>query len=311
LRIVDDAGPVLQLVDRETLAELARTQITDGAPVSVFITAAQEMTSSSSTSRLRCRPPVNISVGLDGGSDALTLSGALSLRPHIASGSGAGFVDLTFGASTADALDYTGIEGIVDLTFASDRIFANETGTQQQIRLSHTGQLNGLYDIDSNGTGGFAPIRLAEPAVSLTVRAGDQGDTLFLGGPKPDAIASISLTGGAGSDTLIGPAFNTLWTIDGTHAGKLNDPLTGLMRAEFAGIENLTGAADAEDSFIIEATGSLSGAIDGGTGSFDELLIRSAADTVLIVPTHRNRHFDGRTVARVSSVPTQAIRPTW
>ena len=70
---------------------------------------------------------------------------------------------------------------------------------------------------------------------------------------------SASITGGGGTDTLVGPNVTNTWTIDGTGDGNINGTVV------FIDISNLTGGTTT-DTFIV-TTGSLAGNIDGGTGA--------------------------------------------
>ncbi len=73
--------------------------------------------------------------------------------------------------------------------------------------------------------------------------------------------------GSTGSDTVVGYDLPELfWTITGP------DEFT-VAAITFQGFENLTGQADNIDGFLIEAAGSISGLIDGGTGGTDGLFI--------------------------------------
>jgi hypothetical protein len=61
------------------------------------------------------------------------------------------------------------------------------------------------------------------------------------------------------SDTLIGPASGSLWNISGNDSGTVDS-------ISFAGIENLTGAANS-DVFVFQDSAGVSGLVDGGAGS--------------------------------------------
>ncbi len=89
-----------------------------------------------------------------------------------------------------------------------------------------------------------------------------------IGGPDftIDFAGVEALFGGVGQDTLVGSAGHTDWLIDGAGAGNVS----GLT---FSGFENLTGAADNEDVFTLADGGGLSGAVDGGAGGFDSLVL--------------------------------------
>src|SRR5262245_5929195 len=68
---------------------------------------------------------------------------------------------------------------------------------------------------------------------------------------------SISFAAGGGSDTLVGPNAESTWTLTGAGEGTIGPGIS------FTGVENLVGGS-ADDQFIVEAGGSVSGLIDGG-----------------------------------------------
>ncbi|MBN1818737.1 MAG: hypothetical protein JW828_15350, partial [Sedimentisphaerales bacterium] len=99
------------------------------------------------------------------------------------------------------------------------------------------------------------------------------GTTPLVGGH--DAIDAF--IGSAGSDTVIGYDLAELfWTITGP------DEFT-VAAISFRGFENLTGQDDNIDGFIVEALGSLSGLIDGGTGGTDGLFITTTFGIGMVV----------------------------
>ena len=60
----------------------------------------------------------------------------------------------------------------------------------------------------------------------------------------------ITFAGGDGTDELIGPGLDATWTIDAFGAGRVGS-------TAFTGIENLTGAAGNDDSFVFLQHGGL------------------------------------------------------
>jgi hypothetical protein len=76
-----------------------------------------------------------------------------------------------------------------------------------------------------------------------------------------------NIAGGPGADTITGPALNasevSTWTITAANAGSLAIPGTTVA---FTGVENLIGSTGA-DAFVINPAGSLSGNLNGGTGT--------------------------------------------
>ena len=57
-------------------------------------------------------------------------------------------------------------------------------------------------------------------------------------------LGHVRVTGSSGEDTLAGPAADTIWNVTGHGSGSVAG-------ATFTGIENLSGAADNEDTFIV------------------------------------------------------------
>ncbi|MEJ2723027.1 MAG: LEPR-XLL domain-containing protein [Deltaproteobacteria bacterium] len=117
--------------------------------------------------------------------------------------------------------------------------------------------------------------------IGVEIIGSDQDDTLRLDLDFDALFDSIlmSFDGGLGWDTLIGPSVDSTWHITGEDSGTIGS-------VDFNDVENLSGAAENEDTFIFEAGGSLSGAIEGGAGGFDSLILQGGPyDTVIFKPT--------------------------
>jgi hypothetical protein len=87
------------------------------------------------------------------------------------------------------------------------------------------------------------------------LQAGSFGDVFLL---TDGVVISGTLNGGPGSDTLSGTTSTTTWDVTGGNAGTLNG-------IPFSSFENLQGGGG-NDTFKIEPTGSLGGAVNGGAG---------------------------------------------
>ena len=105
---------------------------------------------------------------------------------------------------------------------------------------------------------------------SLAITGSGGDDTLSLDGSAASLNLPISFDGGAGSDTVLGPALDSTWTIDGPGSG-------GVGALSFAGVENVTGAPGNEDTFVFGPAGSLAGTVDGGASGFDTIVVDAAA----------------------------------
>ena len=109
----------------------------------------------------------------------------------------------------------------------------------------------------------------------LTIAGTDGDDTLTLD-LAADLAIPVTFDGGAGTDTLVGPAADTTWDVTGPDTGTVAG-------VDFASVENLTGAPDNQDTFVLGAGGSVSGLVDGGDGGFDSLSV--TGNTVVSNPT--------------------------
>ncbi|MEJ2167167.1 MAG: hypothetical protein P8X90_16690, partial [Desulfobacterales bacterium] len=118
------------------------------------------------------------------------------------------------------------------------------------------------------------------------------------------ALLSGTLAGGAGDDELIGPDTDSIWQITGAGAGALTDMVSGDRLVEFVDLENLTGGADNEDAFIVDPAGGLDGTVSGGSGGYDSLVIRTGADTIVVVPDASGTvSYDSRTISYADIEP--------
>lgn len=204
------------------------------------------------------------------------------------------------GGSGSDTFVFTTggfLEGIVAGGLGIDQLVGAISANQWVVDGSDSGTLNGiaftdvenLFGGDDNdvftllaagglagtASGGGGQDRLRGPERKTVWRytgggSGDAGGTRFSG--------MESLEGGSDEDTLVGPAEDSTWTVDGPNSGNVGG-------VTFSGMENLEGAADNQDTFVFEASGSLSGLVEGGAGGFDSILIASGsfAETVFTI----------------------------
>jgi hypothetical protein len=103
---------------------------------------------------------------------------------------------------------------------------------------------------------------------AVMITGSDLDDTLRIDADLAAGVGSllISFDAGAGDDTLRGPGTDVTWQITAADAGRVAG-------VEFTGVENLAGAADNRDEFVLGASASLSGLLDGGPRGFDTLVL--------------------------------------
>src|SRR5262249_5227772 len=97
---------------------------------------------------------------------------------------------------------------------------------------------------------------------ALSITGGSGNDSFSIG----TSSLPVHFDGGPGTDTLLGPAPDSTWTIDGPGGGSVGN-------VTFANFENLTGAPDNHDTFELGPGGSISRAIDGGHGGGGGLIL--------------------------------------
>src|SRR5215207_8836037 len=80
----------------------------------------------------------------------------------------------------------------------------------------------------------------------------------------PPVGGGVRFVGGAGTNTLFGPNAPAEWILGGTDAGTVTRP-SGVA-VTFVGVENLRGGTG-DDTFRVNAGGSVAGTITGGGGT--------------------------------------------
>ena len=113
---------------------------------------------------------------------------------------------------------------------------------------------------------GLSQSRPTASVLGLSITGGDGADTFVLHGSLFPLSVPIVLDGSGGRDVIRGPPANTTWNITGAGSGTVSG-------VSFAGIEDISGAADNEDTVVFGPAGSLAGIVDGGAGGFDTVEI--------------------------------------
>ncbi len=278
----------------------------DGAAVTGSITGAgtSRLDHSANTTGINVDLNTNTATGVTGtvanivnvigGSGNDTLTGADGANAWNITGVSTGTVG---GVSFSSIENLGGGAGADSFTFSTGSAVDSVTGgggsdTLAGADTANSWNITGLNSGTMGGTSfsGIENLQGGADADSFTFSEGaDIAGTIFgnAGSDVLDYSATISgvfidltvkeaetVVGGAGSDTLSGPAADTDWTIDGADSGNV----AGV--TFFSGIENLTGAADNEDTFTFTATGSLSGVVAGGDGGFDSIIFSGSYSEV-------------------------------
>ena len=168
-------------------------------------------------------------------------------------------------------------------TLSGNITIQNSSGTITLDTFAFTGliTLNNVADVILVGTSDVDNIQLSllgSDPINVGIGGGDADDTLTVTGNSEDevfqfdskivrnenqtvtyeGIEAITINGGSGTDTFVGPDVTSEITINQSNGGEV-----GI--ATFSGFENISGGAKA-DTFIITDSGSLTGTLSGGLG---------------------------------------------
>ncbi len=261
---------------------------------------------------------INVDVSLDGGDDDDTLFGPDEQVDWYLEGLGEGsvgdsnFVGFEFlrGGSAIDSFKFESdgdLAGDIDGGGGADNLIGNDGDNEWEVATLNTGTLNNIpfANIENliGGSGDDAFVLLDAAGVSGMIDGGIDDDDDGDGEAEPEAdsidysdystevtvnlgtsmatgmagfVAIDAFTGsGTGNDEVMGPAeASVLWSVIG------DDEVLGVT---FSSFENLTGAANNTDAFLITSDGSISGTVDGGTGGIDGLAFIDANDNTKVV----------------------------
>ncbi len=123
------------------------------------------------------------------------------------------------------------------------------------------------------GSGPLPSEDITSIKIVCTATAGPDSNIIDLGEVTPSNfvnLASVTVDGGGGENTLIGPDVPATWGLTSPDAGILaGDALGAIASFRFASIQDLVGGPY-DDDFVFAQGASLSGSIDGG-GGYDTL----------------------------------------
>ncbi|MFN9594677.1 MAG: beta strand repeat-containing protein, partial [Pirellulaceae bacterium] len=175
--------------------------------------------------------------------------------------SGASLTGNAVGGSGIDQLDLSAKSGALEFRLGTVNRVTGITGYAT------------IETVTGNGAAGSAVVG-AKVATTWVATAVGQ---IVVGGGTYSGVSAI--TGGTALDTLTGPNVATSWTISGNNSGSLN---TGTATVDFTGVENLTGGTNS-DTFLMLPAGTLSGNLNGGTGTLLNSLSYSSWTTSVVV----------------------------
>src|SRR5579883_1118692 len=192
---------------------------------------------------------------LTAGGVSLTFSG----MENVTGGSGNDSFQLLAGSSLA---------GTLDGGLGSNTLDYSKFGKGVTVNLG-TGSATAVASVANILTVTGSPFAdsLTGDGNNDTLVAGGGADTLAAGsgGGNHNFILAATqatgttITGGSGSDSLVGPNAANTWVVSGSNSGTIDG-------WSFKSVANLTGGSGS-DTFKFSGSGSLSGTIDGGAGA--------------------------------------------
>jgi hypothetical protein len=192
----------------------------------------------------------------------LTIPGSTISFSHIENVTGSTGIDtFVFGAtgSLSGKLNGGTATGGIDTLNLSAKSMALNFQLDTTNSLPGTiGTYTGIEQITGNSVAGSKVTRVNNTTTAWTINTSGQ---IVVSSVKYIAVGGIE--GGPGADTITGPAVDSTWTINAANGGSLAISGTTI---GFNGVENLAGGT-ASDAFAMLAGGSLTGNLNGGTGT--------------------------------------------
>ena len=199
--------------------------------------------------------------GGDRGYDVLVVEGAYTSLVFEATGPDNGTV-----TTDGRVIRYDGLEPVTLLTSAPV-VTITATGGDDDLVLS-VDDLTGRWVISST-TGTIESHDFAAPTTSLSIDLGAGDDSLTIGDLGVHT-ALITVTGGAGMDALEVADLAGAWTLLGIDTGTYAS--SGQPVVLFSGVEDLVGAATADETYSFLPAGAVSGSVADGTGDLTVVL---------------------------------------
>ncbi len=126
-----------------------------------------------------------------------------------------------------------------------------------------------------DGGAGINSLDFSAYTTPVTVNLGSTGPATT--GVRGGISHMHAITAGShGANELLGPNEDAVWEITGADAGEVN----GIAFSQF---QNLTGAADNEDGFVLRSSGSISGTVDGGASGHDNLAVEDPDGKLAVI----------------------------
>jgi trimeric autotransporter adhesin len=164
------------------------------------------------------------------------------------------------------------------LLLSADLSYAMGSGDKDlALELNRINEVDTYQLIDMETGREVASIAAADVGNGIEIIGSDGDDRLVVAASVPLGVQiSFIDTTAEDNDVLeFAGGKDRNWYITGEGTGYVDN-------VQFSGIENLTGAADTEDTFVFSSEGTISGLVEGGDGGFDSIVLDGGTFDTLI-----------------------------
>ena len=137
-----------------------------------------------------------------------------------------------------------------------------DAGGTLEVTVRYDELTNSIELVEADGSVDSLPL---EGITSVSVLGGAGDDTFTVDASTGASPVPVTVDGGAGTDTVVGPSAATRWHV--TDAGR-----GSVVGVEFSNVSTLRGTAGHDDTFVISDRGFVA-IVDGGSAGFDSLII--------------------------------------
>jgi hypothetical protein len=219
-----------------------------------------------------------ISTGSTSGTVTVTLNGA-SLGSFTPTGGGIGI----YGGPGTNTITFNAPSGGGVFSLNGQTLTYSNSGTGVPLFNLSLYAAPDVGNLVVNGGNTASSYTIQDATIATSITAGSGNDT-FTFADTGAAMQPVTINGGGGTNTLLGPNLSNAWVINASNSGTLTagtEPTDS-----FTNVQNLTGGNSADSFRFANNTASIGGNLVGGAGANSlDLSGRTTAVTVTLLTT--------------------------